>query len=51
MARALTALLLAAAILAGCGGDDEGGGADGPISFQLFGDAEELKAYRDLVRA
>ena len=54
MARALivlTALMLA---LGGCGldgGEDGSGGSpEGRISFQLFGDAEELKAYRDLVR-
>ena len=52
MARALIALLVGAALLAGCGGDDGGGGSvDTAISFQLFGDAEELVAYRDLVRA
>ena len=54
MARALTALLLAVALVtAGCGDDGDGGtggNVDGKIAFQLFGDAEELKAYRDLVR-
>lgn len=54
MARALTALLLVAALVAaGCGNDDDGGtggNVEGKIAFQLFGDAEELKAYRDLVR-
>ncbi|HEV2814355.1 MAG TPA: sugar ABC transporter substrate-binding protein [Solirubrobacteraceae bacterium] len=49
MARALIVLTVLAVLLAGCG-DDGGGGADGKIRFQLFGDAEELKAYRDLVR-
>ena len=55
MARALiVALLLLCMVVAGCGGDDEdesGGAADASVSFQLFGDAEELKAYRSLVRA
>ena len=47
-ARALAVLLAAAALsalLAACGDDGEGG----PIRFQLFGDAEELAAYRELV--
>jgi multiple sugar transport system substrate-binding protein len=49
MARPLIALLLVAAFAcAGCGGD---GGDDGPIRLQLFGDAEEMEAYRELVRA
>jgi multiple sugar transport system substrate-binding protein len=52
MARALIALLLMLVMLDGCGGDDEDTGSqDERISFQLFGDAEEVKAYRDLVRA
>jgi multiple sugar transport system substrate-binding protein len=33
--------------LAGCGGDDE----PSAVSFQLFGDPEELQVYRDLVAA
>jgi multiple sugar transport system substrate-binding protein len=48
MARALIAALAvatAALALASCGGG-EGGGR---IAFQLFGDAAELQAYRDLV--
>ena len=52
MARALIALVLAASLLAACGGDDDGasgGNVEARISFQLFGDAEELKAYRQLV--
>ena len=47
MARALITAVLAALALSGCGGDD----GDGPVRFQLFGDAAELKAYRDLVDA
>ena len=50
MARALITALLAAALLAGCGGGDEASDDPGaPITFQLFGDAEELEAYRELV--
>ena len=53
MARTVMLLLVLAA-LAGCGGDDDdaGGGsgdANPRVSFQLFGDGEELKAYRQLV--
>lgn len=49
MARALTGLLAAAlvALAAGCGG----GGEEGPVRFLVFGDPEELAAYRTLVRA
>lgn len=55
LVSALTVGLLAAlAVLAGCGGDDardgeRGGGAT--VRFQVFGDAEELAAYRRLVAA
>jgi multiple sugar transport system substrate-binding protein len=51
MARKVIAaglLVAAAAALAACDGDDEG--ASRSIDFQLFGDAEELEAYRQLVR-
>jgi multiple sugar transport system substrate-binding protein len=55
MARKVTVALLALTLMvAACGGDDEssgGGNVDERIAFQLFGDAEELKAYRALVRA
>ena len=53
-AAPLLALVLLAALLgAGCGGsDDGGGGGDGArIDVQVFGDAEELAAYRELVAA
>jgi multiple sugar transport system substrate-binding protein len=53
MARALIAVVLVAVLgLVACGDDDDSGGGsvDERISFQLFGDAEELEAYRDLVR-
>ena len=54
MARALSralALTLACVVLAaGCGGG-EGGGGSASVRLQVFGDAEELAAYRELVRA
>jgi multiple sugar transport system substrate-binding protein len=49
MARALSALLAVVALLAaGCGGSS---GADGPVRFLVFGDPEELAAYRELIDA
>jgi multiple sugar transport system substrate-binding protein len=46
MARALTCVAAVLALgLPACGG-----GEDGSVRFQLFGDAEELQAYRQLVR-
>ena len=54
MARSLMVVLLAATcfVAASCGGSD-GGGDDGPatISFLIFGDPPELKAYRDIIAA
>ncbi len=54
-ATALPALVLVAAMLGlGCGGSDTAGGGGGGaarIDFQVFGDAEELAAYRQLVAA
>jgi len=39
--------------LAACGGDDDGGGSDGDlsgeVSFLVFGEPEELKAFRNVV--
>lgn len=56
MARALNVpaavvalVLAAAALLAACGGSR--GAAAGDVSLQVFGDAEELAAYRELVAA
>jgi multiple sugar transport system substrate-binding protein len=46
---ALVLVLAAAALIGGCGGSD--GGSGGEVSFQVFGDAEELAAYRDVVAA
>ena len=55
MARALIAALLALGLLTGCGGEDEApSGApepSRPISFQLFGDPEEIAIYEELVKA
>jgi multiple sugar transport system substrate-binding protein len=45
---ALAALVLAGAV--GCGGDDAGE-ASGEISFMVFGEPEELKAYRGVINA
>ena len=45
MARALTALVLAAAAVAGCGG------GTAAVTLQVAGNAEELAAYRELVAA
>ena len=50
----LRSLLLAAVLLlAGCGGSDGGerSGENASVSFQVFGDAEELAAYREVVAA
>lgn len=47
MARALTLLLLAVG-LAGCVGS---GGSGGDVRFLVFGDPEEIQAYRDLIAA
>jgi multiple sugar transport system substrate-binding protein len=49
----LIALLIAGALVSGvatsCGGSDAGG--SGNVRFLTFGEPEELKAYRDIVRA
>jgi hypothetical protein len=39
-----------------CGGDDDGGGssggnASGDVSFMVFGDPEEIAAYREVIAA
>ena len=49
MARTLklAALLTALALVVGCGSSGEGG----PVALQVFGDAEELAAYRELIAA
>jgi multiple sugar transport system substrate-binding protein len=52
------ALLLVpfALFTAACGGDDDGGGssggnASGDVSFMVFGDPEEIAAYREVIAA
>jgi multiple sugar transport system substrate-binding protein len=50
----LSALLfvLVSLTVASCGGDDGGGGAaDGDVQFLVFGDPEELEAYREVITA
>lgn len=55
MRRTVVALVCAAlVVVAGCGSDDDGAGAGGAgatVRFQVFGDADELAAYRQLVKA
>ena len=46
MARGLTAALACALLLAGCGG-----GGEEPVRFLVFGEPEELKAFRAVVAA
>jgi multiple sugar transport system substrate-binding protein len=52
MARALTIALLAAVVAGvfGCGGDG-GGSPSGTVRFLVFGEPEELEAYRRLIGA
>lgn len=51
MARAALAALLASLCLGACGGDGEAPGAPvRELTFQLFGDPEELAIYRELGR-
>jgi multiple sugar transport system substrate-binding protein len=43
---------MSAAVLAGCGGSDDPaakGEGDGKVTFQVFGDAEELAIYREVI--
>lgn len=55
MKRAVLLVLLAT-LAAGCGGDDDGGSssggnASGDVSFLVFGDPEEIAAYREVIAA
>jgi multiple sugar transport system substrate-binding protein len=43
--------VVVALVLVGCGGSGAGGGPGGEIRFLLFGDPEEIGAYRELVAA
>jgi len=49
--RAVLAIVLAALLVAGCGGGDGDGDASGEIRFLVFGEPEELEAYRNVIRA
>jgi multiple sugar transport system substrate-binding protein len=49
-------LLLCVLVLAGCGGDGGGNGGgggnvSGDVSFMVFGDPEEIQAYRNVIAA
>jgi multiple sugar transport system substrate-binding protein len=48
--RAALLIVLATLVLAGCGGSGEGE-SSGPVRFLVFGDPEELQAYRTLLDA
>ncbi len=49
--RALACALVHLLVLAGCGGGDDGNADGGAITFQYFGDPEELQVYQDLAAA
>ncbi len=53
MKRALLLSVFAVVFADGCGGDDKssskGGKASGDVSFMVFGDPEEIQAYRDVI--
>jgi multiple sugar transport system substrate-binding protein len=55
MKRGILLTLLCVLALAGCGGDDggNGGGGDlsGDVSFMVFGDPEEIQAFRNVIGA
>ena len=54
LSRAAAAAVLAvglALLAAACGSGDEAGGSGAEVRFQVFGEAEELAAYRELVAA
>ena len=52
MKKASLLAAFAVLLVAGCGGDDggnEGGKVSGDVSFMVFGDPEEIQAYRDVI--
>ena len=53
MKRASLLAAFAVLLVAGCGGDDDGGNESGTVSgnvsFMVFGDPEEIQAYRDVI--
>ena len=54
MKRGFLLLLLCVLVLAGCGGDDggsSGGDVSGDVSFMVFGDPEEINAFRNVIAA
>lgn len=52
MARPLTLVAIACALAAGCGDGGGGGKAgSGPLDFQFFGDAEEVRLYQQVAAA
>jgi multiple sugar transport system substrate-binding protein len=55
MKRGIPLTLLCALVLAGCGGDDGGNGGGGDVSgdasFMVFGDPEEIQAFRNVIAA
>src|SRR5688500_232797 len=48
LAAALAVLSL---VVAGCGGDGSGSAESGEISFLVFGEPEEIKAFRNVITA
>jgi multiple sugar transport system substrate-binding protein len=55
MKRGILLTLFCALVLAGCGGDDGGNGSSGElsgdVSFLVFGDPEEIQAFRNVIAA
>jgi multiple sugar transport system substrate-binding protein len=49
--RTLAAAFAALVLLGACGGGAAGGGESGEISFLVFGEPEEIKAFRNVITA
>jgi multiple sugar transport system substrate-binding protein len=49
--RTLAAAFAALVLLGACGGEDAGGGESGEISLLVFGEPEEIKAFRNVITA